>query len=82
MRNTDELAISHEAKTRIIVKLFDVPFVEDLRNDLREIIDVYLLNEDDPQYRDQRYSSFLWIDSILKDIQTYKFNFNQKESQS
>lgn len=79
---TDDVAISHEEKTKIIVKLFDVPFVEDLRNDLREIIDTYLLNEDDPKYRDQRYSSFLWIDSILKDIQAYKFNFNQKEAQS
>lgn len=79
---TDDVAISHEEKTKIIVKLFDVPFVEDLRDDLREIIDTYLLNEDDPNYRDQRYSSFLWIDSILKDIQDYKFNFNQKEAQS
>jgi hypothetical protein len=79
---TDDVAVSHEEKTKIIVKLFDVPFVEDLRDDLREIIDTYLLNEDDPNYRDQRYSSFLWIDSILKDIQAYKFNFNQKEAQS
>ena len=65
----NEKAISAE---EIIKKLFDSDFTDDLRADLREIIDFYLLSEDEAEYRDQRYSSFMWIDSLLKDIQLYQ----------
>jgi len=66
---TAQVAISAE---EIIKKVFGSDFAEDLRTDLREMIDVYLLSEDEPEYRDQRYSSFMWIDSLLKDIQLYQ----------
>ena len=63
-----QVAISAD---EIIKKLFDSDFTDDLRTDLREMIDAYLLSEDETDYRDQRHSSFLWIDSLLKDIKTY-----------
>ena len=66
---TAQVAISAE---EIIKKLFDSDFTDDLRADLREMIDAYLLSEDEIDYRDQRYSSFMWIDSLLKDIQLYQ----------
>lgn len=65
----NEKALSAE---EIIKKLFDPDFTNDLRADLREIIDVYLLSEDEAEYRDQRYASFMWIDSLLKDIHLYQ----------
>ena len=65
-KNPNEKALSAE---EIIKKVFGDG---DLRTDLREMIDVYLLSEDEPEYRDQRYSSFMWIDSLLKDIQLYQ----------
>lgn len=65
----NEKAISAET---ILNTLFDSDFTDDLRTDLREMIDAYLLSEDEADYRDQRYSSFMWIDALLKDIQLYQ----------
>lgn len=75
MRANDESVKSAQVANsaeEIINKLSNLSFVEDLRSDLREIIDAYLLSEDETDYRDQRYSSFLWIDSLLKDIKLYQ----------
>lgn len=42
-----------------------------LRHDLREMMDVYLLEEDESKFRYSVYASFMGMDSFLEKLETF-----------